>query len=147
MDDERIILDWQDVHHETGRWSARWDYNLALYAILHARRDEIVYFGKADGCTVRARWKADDKHERVWRRIEEELGLFKHGFIVGEFRLPEGQRLTRQVVCDVESLLIYQLKPWANSRNAKSRGRYSRPGMVIYCQGHWPLRRRTFRDE
>lgn len=103
MDDDQIILDWRDVHDETGRWSARWDYNLALYAISHARRDEILYLGKADGCTVRTRWNADDKHERVWRRIEEELGLFKHVFIVAEFRLPEGQRLTRQLVCDVEA--------------------------------------------
>jgi hypothetical protein len=46
-----------------------------------------------------------------------------------------GQRLTRQLVCDVESLLIHQIQPWANTSNAKSRGRYSRPGMVICCQG------------
>jgi hypothetical protein len=146
MDDDRIILDWRDVHDDTGGWSERCDYNLALYAILHPRRDEILYIGKADGCTVRTRWNADDKHDRVWRRIEEELGLFKHGFIVGEFRLPEAQRLTRKLVCDVESLLIHQLKPWANTSNAKSRGLYSRPGMVIFCQGHWPLRRKTFRE-
>jgi hypothetical protein len=146
MDDERIILDWRDAHDGTGRWAERWDYNLALYAILHPSRDEVLYLGKADGCTVRSRWNADDKHERVWRRIEDERRLFKHGFIVGEFRLPAGQRLTRHLVCDVESFLIHEVKPWANSRNAKSRGIYTRPGMVIACQGHWPLRRKTFRD-
>ena len=102
---------------------------------------------EADGCTVRSRWNADDKHERVWSRIEDERGLFEHGFIMGEFRLPDGQRLSRQFVCDVESFLIHQIKPWANSRNAKSRGRYSRPGMAIYCQGNWPFRQKTFRDD
>jgi hypothetical protein len=35
MNDERIILDWQDVNHESGRWADRWGYNLALYSILH----------------------------------------------------------------------------------------------------------------
>jgi len=147
MDDERIILDWQDVNHESGRWADRWDYNLALYSILHPDEDEVLYLGKADGSTVRSRWNADDKHERVWSRIEDERGLFEHGFIVGEFRLPDGQRLSRQLVCDVESFLIHQIKPWANSRNAKSRGLYTRPGMVIYCQGNWPLRQKTFRDD
>jgi hypothetical protein len=146
MDDDRLTLDWRDVHDESGRWADRWGYNLALYAILHPTADEVLYFGKADGCTVRSRWSADDKHDRVWRRIEDERGLFEHGFIVGEFRLPGRQRLTRQLVCDVESLLIHQIKPWANTSNAKSRGPYSRPGMVICCQGHWPLQRKTFRD-
>jgi len=104
MDDERIILDWQDVNHESGRWADRWDYNLALYSILHPDEDEVLYLGKADGSAVRSRWNADDKHERVWRRIEDERGLFEHGFIVGEFRLPDGQRLTRQLVCDSRKL-------------------------------------------
>ena len=41
---------------------------------------------------------ANDKHDRVWRFIEEERGLFEHGFIVGEFSMPFGLRLTRQLV-------------------------------------------------
>ena len=100
MEDERIILDWRDVNHESGRWADRWDYNLALYIILHPNEDEVLYLGKADDCTVMSRWNADDKRERVWRRIEDERGLFEHGFIVGEFRLPDGQRLSRQLVCE-----------------------------------------------
>jgi hypothetical protein len=140
MEEERIILDWRDVNQVPDRWR----YNRALYGILHPDEDEVLYLGKADGCTVKSRWSAADKHERVWRRIEEQRGLFEHGFIVGEFRLE--QRLTRQLVCDVESFLIHQIKPWCNSCNAKSRGLYSRPGMVIFCQGDWPLRQKTFRD-
>jgi hypothetical protein len=38
---------------------------LALYGILLPDEDEILYLGKADGSTVRSRWNADDKHERV----------------------------------------------------------------------------------
>ena len=52
IEDERIILDWRDVNHESGRWADRWQYNLALYGILHPEEDEVIYLGKANGCTV-----------------------------------------------------------------------------------------------
>ena len=141
-----IVLDWRDVNHESGRWDDRWDYTLALYAVIHPRTDEILYLGKADGSSVRARWNAADKRYRVWRRIERERGIFKHGFIVGEFQVPDGMRLTRQLGYDIESMLIYKIQPWANSSNAASRGLYSRPGITLSCRGYWPLRRKTFRD-
>lgn len=148
MDDNRIIIDWRDPDDRSRRWADRWNYSAALYAVLHPDTEEILYLGKSDGptSTVRKRWGAPDKHERVWRWIEAELGLFKHGFIVGEFRMPTGRRLTAKLVGDIESRLIYQIKPWANRQNTKSRG-YSRPGEVLVCQGHWPLKRKTFRDE
>lgn len=145
MDEDRIILDWRQVAYGPGRWSDRWSYTLALYAVVHPDKDEILYLGKADGSTVRSRWNADDKHDRVWRRMEEERGLYKHTFIIGEFRMAVGSRLTRKLVCDVESLLIHDIKPWANSQNTKSRG-YSRPGLLVSCQGHWPLKQKRFRD-
>ena len=111
MDEDLIILDWRQVDDGPCKWGERWAYALALYAVVHPRDDEIIYLGKADGCTVRSRWNAADKHERVWQRIEKERGLREHCFIVGEFRLPKGWRLTRELVCDVESLLIFQIKP------------------------------------
>lgn len=141
MENARIIIDWRDA--ESGD---RWDYCRALYAILHPDESEVLYLGKADGCTIRQRWRANDKHERVWKRIECERRLFQHRFIVGEFRIPVGTRFTQQLLSDIESLLIQQLQPWANTQCTKSRG-YSRPGMVVFCQGAWPLRRKTFRDE
>lgn len=142
MRDDGIILDWRHANAEPDRWT----YTLALYAILHPRAAEVLYLGKADGCTVRSRWNADDKHERVWSRIEDERHIFEHRFIVAEFRTPAGMRLTRELVCDVESLLIHRIQPWANSQNTKSRG-FSRPGLAVLCQGHWPLKRSTYRDE
>jgi hypothetical protein len=148
MRENQIILDWRDVNHKSGRWADRWDYTIAIYGILHPAEDKILYVGKADGytSTVRRRWGAADKHDRVWRRIEEERGLFEHGFIVGELRTPIGLRLTRELVCDIESLLIHRIQPWANRQNTKSRG-YTRRGMSVFCQGHWRLKRKTYRDE
>lgn len=145
MDDDLITIDWRQVADGPCRWADRWSYTLALYAVVHPDEGEILYLGKADGSTVRSRWDADDKHDRVWRRMEGELGLYEHSFIIGEFRTAVGARLTRKLVCDVESMLIHEIKPWANRQNTKSRG-YSRPGLLVCCQGHWPLRRKTFRD-
>lgn len=148
MPHDSIILDWQDVNHESGRWSDRWNDTLALYAILHPDDDEILYLGKADGytSTVARRWNAPDKHDRVWRRLEDERGIYEHGLVVGEFVQLHGQRLTRELVIDAESLLIQQIRPWANRQNIKSRG-YSRPGMTVLCQGAWPLSQKMFRDD
>jgi len=145
MDDDRIILDWRVPAH---LWADRWSYNLALYAILNPSDNEFLYLGKVDSAnsTVRSRSTADDKHERVWRRIEQDRGFYKHRIIIGEFRLPNGQLLTRELMCDVESSLINEIKPWANTMNIRSRG-FRRIGMVICCRGHSPLKRRTFRNQ
>ena len=143
MEDDRILIDWQDVHIENG---CRWGWTLALYAILHPEKDLVLYLGKADGTCVRSRWNADDKYERVWRRIEDEMHIFDHRFIVGEFCPPTGVRLTKQFVADVESLLIHQVKPWANIQCVQTRDVY-RPGMLVYYQGQWPVKRKAFRDE
>lgn len=142
MREPRIILHWRDVAHAPERWN----YTLALYAIVHPATREILYLGKADGSTVRRRWSATDKHERVWSRMERELDLHQHCFIVAEFRMRQGTRLTRELVSDIEALLIHTLKPWANRQCITSRG-FPRPGMVVCCQGNWPHRRTTFRDE
>lgn|SRR5215469_3272260 len=75
MQDATIILDWRYVNDGSSRWDHRWDYSLALYAIIHPRTDEILYLGKADGRTVRARWNVADKHDRMWRRIEKSAGF------------------------------------------------------------------------
>jgi hypothetical protein len=42
--------------------------------------------------------------------------------------------------------LIYEVDPWANTSNTMSRS-YSRYGMMVFCQGDWPLKRTRFRDE
>jgi hypothetical protein len=64
--------------------------------------------------------------------------------VVGELGLGEGQRLTKQLLEDVESLLIYRLQPWGNIRSSISR--ISRPGMIVRCRGSWPHPRRSFED-
>lgn len=108
--DGKIVIDWRDVNAKSGRWFHRWTYTLALYAILHPDEPEVLYLGKADGTSVRRRWNASDKRERVWLRVEEQRQVFEHGFIIGEFLVFDGMRLTRQLVADIESLLIYSIQ-------------------------------------
>ena len=143
MGRDRIVIHWRDAGAQDG---SRWGWTLALYAIVHPNEDEILYLGKADGTSVRNRWMAVDKQDRVWRRIEDEFRIFEHRFLVGEFCVVAGLRLTRQLVADVGSLLIHRVKPRANTQCIDTRN-ISRLGMVVDCQGEWPLKQKVFRDE
>ncbi|HEV2381582.1 MAG TPA: hypothetical protein VG206_17535 [Terriglobia bacterium] len=123
----------------------RWGYNRALYAYLAPQRAAIDYIGKCDGKTVRQRWGYDAK-SAVWDCINQRTK--HHHVIVGEFGTEE--RLTRKLVDDIESLLIYrvhQIQPLCNLKNTASRGNHWRPGMKVECRGAWPLSQKTFRDE
>lgn len=125
----------------------RWRNNCGLYAYITTDGSEILYIGKVDGCTIRQRWSATDKMI-FWRALERERRIFSHFVIVGEIGLMATdavtQRLTRQKLADMESLLIMNVQPWGNVMAKRSR--ISRPGMCITCAGVWPLKKKTFRD-
>lgn len=83
----------------------RWRYDRALYAYCAPRKPEILYIGKCDGTTVRPRWRYDAKRA-VWDSINQRSK--HHRALVAEVYLfPEGSRLSRQLLADIESLLIY----------------------------------------
>jgi len=133
----------------TVRWrmasddSQLWDYVRALYAYFTADNKEILYIGKAGGKTVRERWNRSAKKE-FWDALERERNIHEHVVRVGEIWLDEGRKLSRELLLDVESLLIKRLQPWGNIRSRSSR--ISRPGLRVRCQGDWPLKRREFHD-
>ncbi len=113
-----------------------WGWTCALYAYQHPRTRELFYVGKADGCSVRARWNAADK-DGLWDAVERGRGIHAHRVLVAAFSLPAGARLTRQLVADVESLLIFALQPWGNI--ASTRTRICRPGLRVRNLGRtWP---------
>jgi hypothetical protein len=121
-----------------GEVDPAWRWSGVLYAYLHPSEPELLYIGKADGATsdLRRRWRADDKLE-FWRDLERQRGLFAHRVIVGEVTLPAGRRLSRQLLADVESLLIFAVGPWGNLQSRESR--LSRPGFSVRCTGRsWP---------
>ncbi|MGH9327200.1 MAG: hypothetical protein ACRD2B_11040 [Terriglobia bacterium] len=132
-----VTLRWYSVGPAGDR---RWRYTRALYAYLAPHTLEVLYIGKADGCSVRDRWREKDD---FWRDLGKQRSIFNHGVIGAEL---EGDfRLTRELLADIESLLIYRIRPWGNIQCQSSKG-YSRPDMTVTCSGAWPLRERAFRD-
>jgi hypothetical protein len=136
----RVRLRWNYVETDD---DPRWGYERALYAYLAPRKAEILYIGKCDGTTVRARWHYGAKHG-LWDYINEERLLNTHRLIVADVELPEGKRLSRELLSDIESLLIQQTGVCGNVQCATSR--ISRPGTEVRCLGAWPLSKRIFRD-
>lgn len=120
----------------------RWKHNLALYAYMPPIKDEILYIGKCDRTSVRGRWCYSAK-PAVWECINKRCK--SHCLIVAEIEVD--RRLTRQLLADIESLLIYRIKPCCNWQNTASRGKYSRLNMRVECRGQWPLSTRVFWDE
>ncbi len=135
-----IVIQWQLVNPT----SSLWNMSRCLYAYGAPRSREILYVGKAWGTSIRARWNREAK-AFFWIDLERERKLFEHTLIVGTCGLAKPFRLTRELLADVESLLIYAEKPWGNIQSSHSRIR--RPGMVVHCKGSWPGTVRTYIDD
>lgn len=110
-----------------------WQVNRGLY-IYKSKYDEILYIGKVDGTTVRQRAQPSAK-PNVWNRIYNERGNIEFNVFVGLIELPKGNRLSRQLLVDIESLLIYEIQPVGN--NACTKSRISRPGLYVKNFGNW----------
>ena len=114
-----------------------------LYTYVVPPHSEIVYIGRADGKTVGERWGRSAK-EKFWDDLERERRIFKHAVLVGVLELEQGSRLTRELLADVESLLIHEVGPWGNVQSRQSR--ISRPGLRVVCGGEWPFPKSLFVD-
>ena len=134
-----VELSWRPVMTEDPAWT----WSLALYAIAAAGSREIIYLGKADGSTLRQRWRRDGAKEKFRRWYERVFRTETHLLFVGEFVMSTA-RLTRQLVADIESLLIHRLKPLGNI--GAIRTRISRPRLRVSCTGEWPEAHRLFVD-
>lgn len=135
-----VRLHWRSVRSVR---DPNWQAARCLYAYLAPEEPEILYIGKADGgSTVRRRWNASDKiglHDA----LEQQRGTGEHRVIVGH--VESDWRLTRQLLADVETLLIHALEPWGNI--AAIRSRIARPGLHVRCLGRaWPHQSRRFLD-
>jgi hypothetical protein len=106
---------------------------------------QILYIGKAYRLSVRDRMKGNHK-EKLYKYIINSYKTNKLKVIVGELILDEGQRLSEELVTDIESLLIIRLKPPGNIQNRTYR-LYTRPGTCVFCEGAWPHKRSRFIDK
>lgn len=103
----------------------------------------IPLLGTGDRTTVRGRARYSAK-PAVWDCLNQ---LSKtHCLIVAEIEVE--QRLTRELLADIESLLIFEIQPCCNVQNTASRGKHGRAGMRVECCGKaWPLSRKVYWDE
>lgn len=99
--------------------------------------------GKADGPSIHARCTCSDKRAKAvsTRRWRQEEDSRAGGFP----ELPPNARLTRELLCDIESLLINHLRPRGNIQAIHSHIR--RPGLTVRCWNDWPHRRTLFVDD
>jgi hypothetical protein len=114
-----------------------------LYAYLNPKTRQVLYVGKADYRSVRQRYRGDHKNAMFLDLIGSRPSL-KIEVIVGELYFDANRRYSSALLADVESLLIYRLKPPLNRQCINSR--ISRPGMVVTCSGRWPHIRTRFVD-
>lgn len=86
-------------------------------------------------------------HKSVLWDYFEEIGVKRWTVLAGEvfFNTNHTKRFTSEMMSDIESLLIYCVKPTGNIQSVKSRIR--RPGMIVICEGDWPNKRKTFLDK
>lgn len=136
----RVEVHWQHLTNN----HAGWQQIRCLYAYVAPLKPEILYIGKSWGVSVRQRWCRSGK-ESFWDDLERERKVKEHRVLLGELALLPGQRLSHQLLSDVESLLIQEVQPWGNIQSRNSR--IARPGLIVSCKGNWPSRRRLYRDE
>lgn len=136
----RVEVHWQYLNDGHDGWNQI----RCLYAYVAPLKPEILYIGKSWGVSVRQRWCRSGK-ENFWDDLEKQRKMREHRALLGEVELFKGQRLTHQLLCDIESLLIEQVQPWSNIQSRLSR--IARPGLVVACNGDWPGRQRLYRDD
>ena len=136
----RVDLEWMVLRNGDPEWGA----TRCVYAYADPDDGELLYIGKADGPSIRARWRCSDK--QALRSFLRDGGQrTKIRVFAGFPDLPRNARLTRELLCDIESLLIYHLRPRGNIQAIHSRIR--RPGLTVRCWSDWPHRRTLFVDD
>lgn len=135
-----VKIKWYWIDDET---ELLWSVNRGLYAYV-SPKGEILYIGKVNGTTVRKRFQPSAKPS-LWNFIVNGLGHNYVKVMVGLVELPLGSRHSRQLLSDIESLLIYEIKPPGNV--ACRNTRISRVGLSISCNGDWNYFRKKFFDQ
>lgn len=93
-----------------GPRSECWGWSRSLYAYVHPTTDKILYLGKADGTTVRGRFHAPDK-QALFEFFAQEQGINRVRVSVGTIFVDQDRRLSRELLADVESLLLSASDP------------------------------------
>lgn len=126
-----IEIEWSSLEQN----KELWEQKKCVYAYLTADTKEILYVGKSWSTTVRQRWNRSGK-EGFWDDLETMRDIYRHCPIIGEIYMEQSRRLTKELLADIESLIIITEQPWGNIQSKKTR--ISRPRMTVTCSGLWP---------
>lgn len=118
------------------------DDSFCLYAYFDPEPGRIVYVGHAYRHTVWERLRGEHKRN-LFERVSRSGGR-PFALLHGELELEPGRRRSRQLLMDVETLLIKRLAPRWNTQARSTR--IARPGMVVVSLGEGPLGGRRFED-
>lgn len=134
-----VTVNWKYI---SGNEDEKWDWCRVLYMYLAPNEGEPIYIGQAYACSVRERLRTAEK-EDLWGYVKK-LKVTRYALAVGNIIIPRGQNISKELVNDIESLLIYHTLPCGNIMCKDTR--ISRPGMRIRCRGDWPLPQNIFED-
>jgi hypothetical protein len=101
-----VILHWRRADPRTPD-RAPWSWSGCLYAYLHPATHRVLYIGKTADLTVRQRFVSNFK--RKFHDLYARLDILKVDVIAADIELTISNRLTRQWLDDLESLLIHRL--------------------------------------
>lgn len=133
-----VWTDWLDFEGQ----NFGWDLNGVLY--LYGSDDQAFYIGETYRGSPWERLKSHETDGVLECVLQRSGGAF--GVKVGELILPTGRRISKELLYDIQTLLIYQESGAGscrcNSSSTKSRDT-RRDGMVVINQGNYsPLAQR-----
>jgi hypothetical protein len=133
--DMQISVHWKSFEgdEDSGR-AALWPF----FAYVTPDCEEILYIGKAN-CGLAAKRSNESKGRNpLFRELAERRGIREVELLSGTVRLPPGAQLTRDLLADIEAMLIYEFQPWGNVHEHDSLKEYYRPDLRVRCTWDWP---------
>jgi hypothetical protein len=132
--DMQISVHWKSFEgdEDSGR-AALWPF----FAYVTPDCEEIVYIGKANRELAKNLGKGARSRNPLFRELAERRGIRQVELLSGTVRLPPGAKLTRELLADIEAMLIYGFQPWGNVHERESLKEYYRPDLRVRCTWDW----------
>ena len=131
----QINVHWKSFEgdEDSGR-AALWPF----FAYVTPDCEEVVYIGKANRELTKSLANGSRNRNPLFRELAERRGIQQVELLSGTVRLPPGTKLTRELLADIEAMLIYEFQPWGNVNGRDSLKEYYRPDLRVRCTWDWP---------
>lgn len=131
----QVIVHWRSFEgdEDSGR-AALWPF----FAYVTPDCEEILYIGKANRELSWRYSNGSRGRNPLFRELEEKRGIRQVELLSGTVRLPPGTQMTRELLADIEAMLIYEFQPWGNVTDCRSLREFYRPDIRVRCTWDWP---------